>query len=76
MHTWHIKLLGIYSVSLRFIHSFNENFENNNVYHLTMNQTETFHNIKEIEITNSEKEGKKKTLQASALWQSEGGSNL
>ena len=44
----------------RFIHSFNENFENNNVYHLTMNQTETFHNIKEIEITNSEKEGKKK----------------
>ena len=51
----------------RFIHSFNENFENNNVYHLTMNQTETFHNIKEIEITNSEKEGKKKTLQASAL---------
>ena len=44
----------------RFIHSFNENFENNNVYHLTMNQTETFHDIKEIEMTNSEKEGKKK----------------
>ena len=43
-----------------------------------MNKTETFYDMKEIEITNSEKEGKKKTktLQASALWQSEGGSNL
>ena len=32
-----------------------------------MNKTETFYDMKEIEITNSEKEGKKKTLQASAL---------
>ena len=52
----------------RDLYSFNENFENNNVHHSTMNKTETFYDMKEIEITNSEKEGKKKkTLQASAL---------
>ena len=45
-------------VPLFILHSFNENFESNNVHHLTMNKTGTFHNMKEIEI-NSEKEGKK-----------------
>ena len=44
----------------RFTHSFNENPESNNIYHLIMNKPETFQNM-EIEVTKSEKQGENKT---------------
>lgn len=46
----------------RFTHSFNENPESNNIYHLIMNKPETFQNM-EMEVTKSEKQGENKTKQ-------------
>ena len=54
----------------RFTHSFSENPESSNIYHLIMNKPETFQNM-EMEVTKSEKQGEtkqNKTYQASALW--------
>ena len=42
----------------RFIHSFNENPESNNIHHLIMNKPETFQNM-EMEVTKSGKQGEK-----------------
>lgn len=49
------------------MHNTNENSEYNNVHLLTMNKL-TFHNMKEVEITHSEKqENTKKPVQSSAF---------
>lgn len=43
----------------RFTHSFSENPESSNIYHLIMNKPETFQNM-EMEVTKSEKQGETK----------------
>lgn len=45
----------------RFIHSFNENPESNNIHHLIMNKPETFQNM-EMEVTKSGKQGEKNKM--------------